>query len=658
MRLHPSLHSAALAACLTLPLVAAARQAAAPAKVPLSAFVQEAQFSHPRLSPDGKHLAITVRMPQGDRLIPILTFYSLPDLKVVGQARFPVFQMPLSYNWVSNTRVTVEKGMELGSREKPVATGEILAMDLDGSKQEYLFGYDMFKSGSRGNRYGSDYAHGVVSHLPRVLNNHVFVTSNPWQDNSKHTYLYDIDSRTGIRKQLADVGEAGLRFSIGADDIARYAAGTNEQHETQLYRFKPDSGNFEKVDQKGALLRPVYIAPDNSEFIGYYSASGEPEKVIRENMATGARSIIYENPEAAIGLIMRSGRLTLPFGAITATGMPRTVYFNEADEGAKLHKLLAAQFPGNIVHFVDFSDDGNKVLFAVSSDRDPGTYYLFDKSTGKADPLFAAMADIEPEDMAPRRPFTFKARDGVVLHGFVTMPAHAAGTKVPFVLLPHGGPIGTHDEWYFDSDAQFLASRGYAVIQINFRGSGGRGMNFENAGYRQWGGKMMDDLVDGTKWVMSQGQVDPARGCVYGASFGAYASLTLAAREPAMFKCAVGYAGVYDLKRIYDEERVIKDRSVRNYWVDAIGEDDAELARYSPAKQAASIKVPVLLVHGGRDKRTPPIQAEVMRDALIKANNPPEWLFAPTEGHGFYDTKNATAFYEKLEAFLARNIGK
>ena len=310
-----------------------------------------------------------------------------------------------------------------------------------------------------------------------------------------------------------------------------------------------------------------------------------------------------------------------------------------------------------MVHFIDFSDNGNLLLFAVNSDRDPGTYYLFNKSTGKADMLFTAMSDIEPDDMAARKPFSFKSRDGITLHGYVTLPTTQSGGKPPFVLLPHGGPMSS-DSWYFERDAQFLASRGYAVIQVNFRGSNGRGTLFENAGYRQWGGKIMDDLVDTVHWLSKDGQIDPARGCVYGISFGGYSALMLAAREPAMFKCAIGYAGVYDLKRIYDEDGTITRKSSYNYWVNAIGKDNEELARYSPSTQAAKITIPVLLIHGGKDKTAPPIQAEVMRDALVKAGRPPEWLYAPNEGHGFYDTKNVTEVYQKMEAFLEKNIGK
>jgi dipeptidyl aminopeptidase/acylaminoacyl peptidase len=237
------------------------------------------------------------------------------------------------------------------------------------------------------------------------------------------------------------------------------------------------------------------------------------------------------------------------------------------------------------------------------------------------------------------------------------MPRHAAGARLPMVLLPHGGPHDVADEWFFDPDAQFLASRGYAVLQVNFRGSNGRGLSFRHAGYRQWGGKIQDDLVDGVRWAIGQGEVDAKRICVYGASFGGYSALMLAAREPGMFRCAVGYAGVYDLNQMASTGEAKASKRLRATLARTIGTDKAELDRYSPAMQAERITIPVLLVHGGKDKRAPLAQAEAMRAALVKAGHPPEWLVAPNEGHGFYDTRNVTEFYQRLEAFLARHLG-
>lgn len=644
--------SALLCACLSSGFF---HHLQAAATIPLAAFVKEEQFYNPHLSPDGKYLAVTVRVPSGERFVPVVTFYALPELKIVGQVGMSAFDVPLDYYWVNNTRLIISKGKELGSRERPVATGEVLATEFDGSKQEYLYGARMFQASSRGERYGSDYGYGSVAGLPRTLNGHFFLTSHAWEGN--RSLLYDIDAKNATRKLLADLPERYLDFVMQRDGKPRFGYGSDDDNQQVLYRYNDTGALWNKVDFAGAHLVPRFFSADDRAFVASYSAKGGPETVIREDLASGARVTLYDNPDAGLDSYLTGSRPGLPFGVSSGIGIPRAHYFDLNDDDATLHKLLSEQFPGNTMRFIDFTADGKQLLFLVHGDRDPGSYYLFDRMTGKADLLFAAMADIEPDDMAERRPVSFKARDGLALQGYLTVPKHAPQVKLPLVLLAHGGPHGVADTWYFDDDAQFLASRGYAVLQVNFRGSSGRGKNFEHAGYRQWGAKVQDDMIDGVKWAIAQGEVDGNRVCSYGASFGAYSAMMLAAREPALFKCAVGYAGLYDLNLIYKEDLTRREKSAFNYWNKVIGQDKDELDRFSPVMQAAQITSPVLLVHGGKDKRTPIEHANAMRAALIKVNRPPEWLLAPNEGHGFYDTKNRTLFYQALEVFLNKHIG-
>lgn len=193
---------------------------------------------------------------------------------------------------------------------------------------------------------------------------------------------------------------------------------------------------------------------------------------------------------------------------------------------------------------------------------------------------------------------------------------------------------------------------------MNFRGSQGHGAGFIVAGYRQWGGKLIDDLVDGTRWAATQPEIDGARVCAYGWSYGGYASLMLAARAGSMFKCAVGAGGVYSLAQMYDDDKTKGNKTATNYLKHTMGEDRSLLDAQSPAKMADKITVPVLLVHGSKDKVAPIVHAEMMRDALTKAGRPPEWMEVANEDHGFYDSENRKQFYLRLEAFLAKHIGK
>lgn len=637
-----------------LPILA---HASAPvAKVPVAAFVADDQYSLPRMSPDGKHLAVTVRTPVGKRLVPMISFYTLPDLKLKSTVRLKAFEVPSNYYWASNTRLVLEKAQEFGSREVPWETGEVMAMELDGTKQEYLFGYNMFAYATR-NRHDDDHAYGYVSNIPEPLNNRILLTSQPWR--LERSVLLEIDTLTGTRKERANLPLAHMRFVSQRDGTPRFAYGTRVDDTFVLMRSDANNTAWREVaaDRVGVILRPIAFSNDSSSFLAWHSANGGPSKLVMEASASGERRTVAEDTQGNLA-VMFGSTSDLPFAAVNQVGKPRVTYFDPKEPDAQLHKALAAQFPDSVVRFINFTADGNKVLFSVRSDRDPGAYYIFDRKSGNADMLMLAMEQIPPELMAERQPISFKARDGLQLHGYLTMPRVPADAKAPLVLLPHGGPHGPSDGWYFHSEAQFLANRGYAVLQVNFRGSGGRGPAFEESGYRQWGGKILDDLVDGVQWASARPDIDASRKCVYGASFGGYAALMLAAREPDLFKCAIGYAGVYDLAALHKEERPRISRRSATVLRNFIGTDAAELQRFSPVAQAARIKAPVLLIHGGKDEVAQKEHAFRMRDALTSAGKAPEWMYVDYEGHGFYDIENATAVYEKLEAFLGRHIGK
>jgi dienelactone hydrolase len=647
-----------LPAAIFFATLAAPAAAQLPARIPVAAFVKFDQFARPRMSPDGKHLAVAVNMEIGKRQVPTITFYSLPDLKIEATVRMKAFEVPAGFDWVSNQRIVVSKALEVGSREAPQLTGEIVAMNYDGSKQEYLYGHDNFRYGRQSARYGDDYGFAYVADIPMVRDNTAMFGTRLWRVD--HSTLIHIDTLSGIRKQKAQLPYRGMQFLVRNDGVPGFAFGYDNENKFMLFRYDAAGDQWKREDNKrvGSALRPLAVTADNQEFIGTYSALGGPDTVIRENMATGERKVIASDGENSVLRMMNGSRRDIPIAAITTVGRPRVIHFDETAPESQLHKLLSAQFPDSVVHFIDFTDDGSKLLFSVQSDRDPGSYYLYDRHTNGAVLLLVAMEDIEPDAMAPRQPLEFKARDGLKLEGYLTRPVNSAGKKLPMVLLPHGGPFGPRDEWYFDTEAQFLANRGYAVLQVNFRGSGGHGANFRHSGFLQWGDKIIDDLMDGTRQVIEQGGIDEKRMCVYGGSFGGYAALRLAQREPDMFKCAIGYAGVYELGLLLDEHEVKASQSTAKFYADSLGKDKKELERISPTRHADAIKIPVMLIHGGKDQRAPKEHAFLMKSALEKAGRPPEWFYIDYEGHGFYDTENLTEVYNRLEAFLAKHIGK
>jgi dipeptidyl aminopeptidase/acylaminoacyl peptidase len=260
--------------------------------------------------------------------------------------------------------------------------------------------------------------------------------------------------------------------------------------------------------------------------------------------------------------------------------------------------------------------------------------------------------------MAAKQPFEFAARDGMKLQGYVSYPpGHVHDKHLPTVVVVHGGPFFVRDRWDYDTDVQALATHGYAVVQVNFRGSSGYGYAFEKTGWREWGGKMQDDVTDATRWAIAQGVADPQRLCIYGASYGGYAALEGAVKEPDLYKCAIGYVGVYDMPLMYRYGDTHKSTSGENYLKRQMGDDMAELAKRSPINQLDSLKARVMLVVGGQDPRVPSVQGISLHTALLKRNVPHVWLEKPGEMHGFYDEANVTELYTTMLQFIGSSIG-
>ncbi len=636
------------------PLIAFAQ--AAPPLVPVTSFARMDQYYNPAMSPDGKHLAITVRVPVGARTVPMVSFYSLPDLKLEGTVRMPAFEVPADYTWVSNTRVVVQKAIETGTREQPQLTGELLAMDFDGKNQQYLYGWNVGNYGR--NRYNPDEGYAYPVYVYKQPNDHLLVGVHQWD--LDQSALYDFDSRTGIRKLVSTVKSPQVSFVVDNTGKPRFASGTDEEGYSRVWHLNETTADWEVVtpQQRDTRLTPFGFSPDNRTVYAWHAEANGPIRVVSQDINGGNRKLLAEDALGSVSSLEYGGPQSTPLVVYSAVGRPKVTYLDPANPDTSLLQDMARQFPDHIVRLVGESKDQTQVLFWVVSDRDPGAYYLYNRKTNKADMLFASMDEIEPEHMAARRPITFKARDGLEIDGYLTLPTFKTAAKPPLILIPHGGPYGSRDTWYFDSDAQFLANRGYAVLQVNFRASGGRGIRFERLGYRQWGGKILDDMVDGVKWVVAQGEVDGSKMCVYGASFGGYSALMLASREPDLFKCAVGYAGVYDVSLLQSEEGVAGN-SRRIAWNKRVfGEDKAEWERYSPNLHANTIKAGVLLIHGGKDKRAPKEHAFLMKSALEKAGHPPEWYYVDYEGHGFYDTENQAEVYRRLETFFGKYLGK
>ncbi|QRP65578.1 S9 family peptidase [Rhodanobacter sp. FDAARGOS 1247] len=631
------------AVCLLLPAAVAATDL-----IPVEAFARHAQLSMPTLSPNGQHLAVSMADASGDSYA--LVIYSVNDTKQpISMLRLPKYERPAGITWVSDTRLVVEKAKQFGSIDKPMATGEVIATDIDGKRQDYLYGYQS-QMGSRTTGWGS------VDGLPMPANGHFYMAAQSW-DSKNTSSLYDVNADKGSKHLIGDIRVADMSFMVGVDGKAHYAYGRNDNWDYVVYHQQPGGWTKMTSAQVGGSFVPIHFSPDQQRIYARYAIGGGPTSLVEQDENGASRKVLSSDDFSSVGIIEWTAWPYAPFATVPATGKPEFSYIDMNAPTAKLHRALSMKFPGSYVHFINFSEDGSKLLFSVDSDRDPGTYFLIDTHNYQVIKLFATAPWINPKDMAERRPLRFKASDGTELEAILTLPKGRPETNLPMVLLPHGGPIGVQDDWFYDNDAQFLANRGYLVLQVNYRGSSGRGADFEEAAYLKWGTRVQQDLIDGVKWAIEKGYADAKRVCVYGGSFGGYSAMMTTIRAPGLFKCAVGYAGIYDLKMMYKKGDIRERKSGISYLTTVIGKNDADLDANSPAQLADKISAPVLLVHGEADQRAPFAQAKAMRAALDAAHKPYEWLSKPGEGHGFYTEKNNVEFYNTLQAFLEKNIG-
>ena len=348
-------------------------------------------------------------------------------------------------------------------------------------------------------------------------------------------------------------------------------------------------------------------------------------------------------------------------GVHYATEWPRQYWFDP--EFAKLQETVDTANPGLSNQIVSMDWDMRRILVFSSSARESGYYTLVDLEKGRTQPIAKSRPWLKPADMAEMYPVKCPARDGLELNGYLTLPPGRGKKNLPLVTFVHGGPFGVRDHWGFDPIIQFLANRGYAVLQVNYRGSGGYGVEFYQKGRHEVGRAIQQDIVDMTQWAVQQGIADPHRLAIMGASYGGYSTLIALAQTPDLFRCGIACMAVSDWTGLFKfhEEQDMYSRDAQRYWALLIGDmrDEKErqrLATVSPVNLAAQIKAPVFIMHGEDDSTVPIDQAHAMEAALKKAGHPPEILYLEKVGHWWPTDRKGVQFLQRVEAFLTANL--
>lgn len=637
----------------TLAVVACPSHAAT---LDVSAYTRDDAVEGLKLSPDGRFYAAIV--PGEGRSV--LMLVRREDNEALAMFSLGKNSYVHDFHWVNPTRVLISMSEKIGQLDQPRLTGNLYAIDADGGDPEILVGQDVQETsaGSRLRRKQSErVAAFLVDDLPDDDRN-VLIQVSGFSGDS-HSRIEKMDVYSGRRQHVTTGPVINADYVTDGDGVVRFVLGSDIENNSKLYHRAGEGAEWELVNEEaasGLVEWPLGFSADGKVAYLQREQPGGPDEVVAFDPATGKRTRVVRDDDTDPMAVIRGAR-DVPIGVLLPDGRTRSVFFDPEGEDARLVRSLEQAFEGSTIRVTSRTSDGRLLLVEVDNDRNPGDFYLYDTVAKQAAYMISRRDWLDPATMAEMRPIALKARDGLPLHGYLSVPPGSEAKGLPLVVMPHGGPYGIADTWGFDPQVQMLAAAGYGVLQVNFRGSAFRGRDFAEAGARQWGRAMQDDITDATRWAIQQGIADPDRICIFGASYGGYAALMGVAREPSLYQCAIGYIGVYDLPLMYGQGDTREEFSGMAFLRDWVGEQEG-LAAVSPVHLAGRIEAPVFLAAGGEDERAPIEHSRRMERALKAAGVPVETLYYDTEGHGFHVDAHRREFNERVLAFLGRHLGR
>lgn len=629
----------AAALCLSVGLVGGA------AAAPLEAYGKLPTIESLSLSPSGRQLAIVATNGE-ERAIAIkdLTTNKLTLRAGTGKAKVRHVLWAGEDHLVIVTTVTA-RPMDVMTTQREWA----MAFSLDINKGKIL---PMLRDAEES--MNSIYGTPVV----RTYNGEptVFVQGVKFVDHRGCLSLFRIDLDHATSKLVAQGDVDTVDWVVGPDGLPLAQELYDQRKGRWALKLKAPNG-WREARTVTALIDPPSVIGLNADgkAVLYAETDDAGHAVWREARLDGGAEVAPMPVEAGQRTLRdpQDGHL---IGRYNLIGDHATYEFFDPND-AKVWRAVEKAFPGAAVSPESWSADRQRILVRVDSPTEGPGFALVDLATRKADWLGSEYVDVEAKDVALQKPVRFKARDGLDLTGYLTLPHGREAKALPLVVFPHGGPAA-RDTPGFDWWAQAMASRGYAVLQVNFRGSAGFGDKFLEAGYGQWGRKMQTDLSDGVKALAAEGVIDPKRVCIVGGSYGGYAALAGAALDPGVYRCAASWGGVSDLRRFIDWENSEKGRYAFRYFSRFVGAKDSRdpsLAEISPAAHADAVSIPVLLIHGKDDSIVPLEQSQIMADALRKAGKPVELVVEPGEDHWLSRGETRLQMLQATMAFLEKN---
>ncbi len=620
--------------------------------VSIEKLVAKPLYTNAKISPDGKHIA--VRVYDGRRYG--LVFLTSDKLEKVGSFfNRGIDQVGENFFWGNNKRVVMDLVKYLPWEKEPAYFGELFAVNIDGKKPELIYGY-------RANTMGN---HPIDSVRKRNINGWASVI-DILPDNEKYILIASHEEKTTkplmlniyngrIKKRYAKIPVPRAKFLSNKQGELVYAISLdkNQSRRVYIYDSKEDEWNEVPKSRFGRYFNPIILNKDSKTVYALDDYQQDRIGLFKVNLDGSDYQAIYTHPYVDISDVkMTSDQLSL-FALSIDNGLPEYLFLSSNSVEAKTFQMLVKKFPSFRVNITSMSSDASKIIFAVSSDTNPGGFFSFDVASQSFRFLFAIYPQLKDETFARMFPIQFKNSAGDLVSGYFT-PALKPDKKkpAPMVTLVHGGPHGVRDYWEFNHQVQLLATQGYSVLQVNFRGSEGYGSKFEVAGYRHWGDRIQADIIEATEWAISKGYAEKDKVCIMGGSFGAYSAVQSATIKPDLFQCVIATAGVYDLSLLFEEGNVKKLYYGESYLKRVIGEDEQIIKAMSPVTHVKKLKAPVLLIHGEKDEQAPISHAERLIKAMKKHNKTYQWLEIDDEAHGFYDEQNQSLYYSAVLKFL------
>lgn len=627
-------------------------------RIPIEDFFKLPQYQAMRISPDGKHIAATA--PVGDRQNLVIIDLATRKATPVTALKDRDVVNPI---WVNNRRLLYST-TRLGERDVDQRGGGIFAVDLDGTSPRLVS-----QGSDERNVAGAQVTfrrYGIVRFLPGETDDIIVEEEIYGGGIPQAGPLYRLNTRTGRTTMLSlgkpDSGQ-GEGWTVDNEGVPRlFSAFSADEHRRRYYRASADAP-WKKLDEDRevgiGLWSPLAMAEDNKTVYVWSRKDRDKAAIFRfdpeKNQLT---DLVAQHPQVDLTSLVttKDGVAGVRYRADKAG----VAWFD--DTVARVQGMFDKSFANN-VNQLSWTHDKRKFVVTSYSDVLPASFYLFDRETNKAEWLADARPWIKPDTQAPMQPVRYKARDGLEIPAYLTIPRGSSGKKLPMVVEVHGGPWVPGHTWQWNPEVQFLASRGYAVLQPNFRGTLGYGRKHFTSSFFQWGLAMQDDITDGVKWAIEQGIADPDRVCIYGGSYGGYATMMGVAKEPDLFKCGINYVGVTDLPLLMTASwsDTFNSEGAQTSFKRRLGDLDKDAVRLrdtSPVNLASRIKADILMAYGGADVRVVPEHGTRMRSALERAGKKPQWIIVDDEGHGFRKLENQVMFYGAMERFLEKNIGK